>query len=77
MIGLDLSFCFENMINADVEKAITENKEQIIEGIKFRGTVSSVRKKLLLYENIVDVHVLHYCRRTCIRYCRRTCITLL
>nr|XP_022342555.1 exocyst complex component 8-like isoform X2 [Crassostrea virginica] len=38
MIGLDLSFCFENMINADVEKAITENKEQIIEGIKFRGT---------------------------------------
>lgn len=37
MIGLDLSFCFENMISADVEKAVTDNKEQIIEGIKFRG----------------------------------------
>lgn len=43
MIGLDLSFCFENMISADVEKAVTENKEQIIEGIKFRGAVSAYR----------------------------------
>lgn len=41
MIGLDLSFCFENMISADVEKAVTDNKEQIIEGIKFRGAVSA------------------------------------
>ncbi|XP_062614087.1 exocyst complex component 8-like [Saccostrea cucullata] len=37
MIGLDLSFCFENMISDDVEKAVMENKDQIIEGIKFRA----------------------------------------
>ncbi|XP_033764369.1 exocyst complex component 8-like [Pecten maximus] len=36
-IGLDVNFIFESLIATDLERVIRENKDQIIEGVKYRA----------------------------------------
>ena len=44
--GLDVGFYLANTINDDLERVIEENRDQIIEGIKYRALVNTL---LLIY----------------------------
>ncbi|XP_052083418.1 exocyst complex component 8-like [Mytilus californianus] len=43
-IGFDVSFVFEDTITPELERVVQENREQMIEGIKYRGNDDKWRK---------------------------------
>ncbi|CAG2203440.1 EXOC8 [Mytilus edulis] len=43
-IGFDVSFVFEDTITPELERVVQENRDQMIEGIKYRGTDDKWRK---------------------------------